>query len=53
MPRLAVDGLPILAGLSRKSTLGAIIGGKPPQARVAAAGAVAASAAHLSCACTT
>jgi dihydropteroate synthase len=34
------DGLPILAGLSRKSTLGAIIGGKPPQARVAAGGAV-------------
>lgn len=40
------DGLayPVLAGLSRKSMLGAVLGGKPPEARVAAsiAGALAA-----------
>lgn len=41
MTRLAVGGLPILAGLSRKSTLGAIVGGKPPQERVAASIAAA------------
>ncbi|WP_454764318.1 dihydropteroate synthase [Cupriavidus campinensis] len=41
LPRLAVDGLPILAGLSRKSTLGAIVGGKPPAQRVAASLAAA------------
>ena len=46
MPRLAVDGLPVLAGLSRKSTLGAIVGGKPPQARVAASIAAAVCAAE-------
>jgi dihydropteroate synthase len=53
LPRLAVDGLPILVGLSRKSTLGAIIGGnrhrrawpvwRQPCAQL--------SAAHISCAC--
>lgn len=46
MPRLAVDGLPILAGLSRKSTLGAILGGRPPQQRVAASLAAAVCAAE-------
>ncbi len=46
MARLAVDGLPILAGLSRKSTLGAILGGKPPQARMAASIAAAVCAAE-------
>ena len=46
MERLAVDGLPILAGLSRKSTLGAIVGGKPPQGRVAASLAAAVCAAE-------
>jgi len=46
LPRLAIDGLPILAGLSRKSTLGAILGGKPPQARVAASVAAAVCAAE-------
>lgn len=45
LPQLAVEGLPLLAGLSRKSTLGAILGGRPPQQRVAAsiAGAVCAA----------
>jgi dihydropteroate synthase len=33
---LAVGDLPQLVGLSRKSTLGAILGGRPPQQRVAA-----------------
>jgi len=46
MPRLAIDDLPILAGLSRKSTLGAIIGGKPPIQRVAASLAAAVCAAE-------
>jgi len=46
LPRLAVDGLPILAGLSRKSTLGAIVGGKPPAQRVAASLAAAVCAAE-------
>ncbi len=46
LPSLAVDGLPLLVGLSRKSTLGAIIGGKPPQARVAASVAAAVCAAE-------
>ena len=41
LPRLAQDGLPLLVGLSRKSTLGAILGGKPPQQRVAASIAAA------------
>lgn len=46
MSRLAIDDLPILAGLSRKSTLGAIIGGKPPIQRVAASLAAAVCAAE-------
>ncbi|WP_342052109.1 MULTISPECIES: dihydropteroate synthase [unclassified Cupriavidus] len=46
LPRLAIDDLPILAGLSRKSTLGAIIGGKPPMQRVAASLAAAVCAAE-------
>ncbi len=46
LPRLAVAGLPLLAGLSRKSTLGAILGGRPPQARVAASIAAAVCAAE-------
>lgn len=46
LPRLAIDDLPILAGLSRKSTLGAIIGGKPPTQRVAASIAAAVCAAE-------
>ncbi|WP_420889245.1 dihydropteroate synthase [Cupriavidus gilardii] len=46
LPRLAVDGLPLLAGLSRKSTLGAILGGRPPQQRVAASIAAAVCAAE-------
>ncbi|WP_407935872.1 dihydropteroate synthase [Cupriavidus necator] len=41
LPRLAVEGLPVLAGISRKSTLGAILGGRPPQQRVAASIAAA------------
>jgi dihydropteroate synthase len=40
--RLAERGLPILFGPSRKSSLGAVVGGKPPAERVwATAGAVA------------
>ncbi len=46
LPQLAVDGLPLLAGLSRKSTLGAILGGRPPQQRVAASIAAAVCAAE-------
>ncbi|YCA80421.1 dihydropteroate synthase [Cupriavidus sp. JZ107] len=46
LPHLAVDGLPLLAGLSRKSTLGAILGGRPPQQRVAASIAAAVCAAE-------
>ncbi|WP_423196733.1 MULTISPECIES: dihydropteroate synthase [unclassified Cupriavidus] len=46
LQRLAIDGLPILAGLSRKSTLGAIVGGKPPQQRLAASLAAAVCAAE-------
>ncbi|MDW3680793.1 dihydropteroate synthase [Cupriavidus sp. CV2] len=46
LPRLAVDGLPLLVGLSRKSTLGAILGGRPPQQRVAASLAAAVCAAE-------
>lgn len=46
LPQLAVDGLPLLAGLSRKSTLGAILGGRPPQERVAASIAAAVCAAE-------
>ncbi|MGY8524110.1 dihydropteroate synthase [Paracidovorax citrulli] len=46
LPRLAVDGLPLLAGLSRKSTLGAILGGRPPQGRIAASVAAAVCAAE-------
>lgn len=46
LPRLAVEGLPLLAGLSRKSTLGAILGGRPPQQRVAASIAAAVCAAE-------
>jgi len=46
LPRLAVEGLPLLAGLSRKSTLGAILGGRPPQERVAASLAAAVCAAE-------
>lgn len=41
LPRLALDGLPVLAGISRKSTLGAILGGRPPQQRIAASIAAA------------
>lgn len=41
---LSARGLPVLAGLSRKSMLGAVLGGKAPQERIAAsiAGAVCA-----------
>ncbi|MCA7084583.1 dihydropteroate synthase [Cupriavidus sp. DB3] len=46
LPQLAVDGLPLLAGLSRKSTLGAILGGRPPRERVAASIAAAVCAAE-------
>ncbi|MCG5261120.1 dihydropteroate synthase [Cupriavidus gilardii] len=46
LPLLAVEGLPLLAGLSRKSTLGAILGGRPPQQRVAASIAAAVCAAE-------
>lgn len=46
LPQLVVDGLPLLAGLSRKSTLGAILGGRPPQDRVAASIAAAVCAAE-------
>ncbi|MBO4121044.1 dihydropteroate synthase [Cupriavidus gilardii] len=46
LPQLAVEGLPLLAGLSRKSTLGAILGGRPPQQRVAASIAAAVCAAE-------
>ncbi|SPK71821.1 7,8-dihydropteroate synthase [Cupriavidus taiwanensis] len=41
LPKLAPDGLPVLAGISRKSTLGAILGGRPPQQRIAASIAAA------------
>ncbi len=41
LPQLAVDGLPVLVGLSRKSTLGAILGGRPAPQRVAASLAAA------------
>lgn len=41
LPRLALEGLPVLAGISRKSTLGAILGGRPPQQRIAASIAAA------------
>jgi len=41
LPSLAGSGLPLLVGLSRKSTLGAILGGKPPLQRVAASIAAA------------
>ncbi|WP_059413326.1 dihydropteroate synthase [Cupriavidus basilensis] len=46
LPQLAVAGLPLLVGLSRKSTLGAILGGRPPQQRVAASLAAAVCAAE-------
>jgi dihydropteroate synthase len=46
LQKLAVDGLPLLVGLSRKSTLGAILGGRPPQQRVAASLAAAVCAAE-------
>lgn len=46
LPRLAVDGLPLFVGVSRKSMLGAIVGGKPPAARVAASLAAAVCAAE-------
>lgn len=46
LPRVGVDGLPLLAGLSRKSTLGRILGGRPPQGRVAASVAAAVCAAE-------
>ncbi|MBY4896249.1 dihydropteroate synthase [Cupriavidus sp. AU9028] len=46
LPRLSVDGLPLLAGLSRKSTLGAILGGRPPAGRIAASVAAAVCAAE-------
>nr|WP_311528028.1 dihydropteroate synthase [uncultured Ralstonia sp.] len=39
-------GLPLLAGLSRKSTLGAVLGGKPPAERVTASVAAALLAAE-------
>ncbi|WP_231408949.1 dihydropteroate synthase [Ralstonia solanacearum] len=39
-------GLPLLVGLSRKSTLGAVLGGKPPAERVAASVAAALLAAE-------
>ncbi|WP_041681099.1 MULTISPECIES: dihydropteroate synthase [Cupriavidus] len=41
LPRLALEGLPVLAGISRKSTLGAILGGRAPQQRIAASIAAA------------
>ncbi len=46
LPALAKAGLPLLAGLSRKSTLGAILGGRPPMQRVAASIAAAVCAAE-------
>ncbi|WP_454724129.1 MULTISPECIES: dihydropteroate synthase [Cupriavidus] len=46
LPQLAVAGLPLLVGLSRKSTLGAILGGRPQQQRVAASLAAAVCAAE-------
>ncbi|MGO4809533.1 dihydropteroate synthase [Cupriavidus sp. 2MCAB6] len=46
LPQLAVEGLPLLVGLSRKSTLGTILGGRPPQERVAASLAAAVCAAE-------
>ncbi|EHP43128.1 dihydropteroate synthase [Cupriavidus basilensis OR16] len=46
LAQLAVDGLPLLVGLSRKSTLGAILGGRAPQQRVAASLAAAVCAAE-------
>lgn len=46
LPALAVDGLPLLVGLSRKSTLGAILGGRPAPERVAASVAAAVCAAE-------
>jgi len=39
-------GLPLLAGLSRKSTLGAVLGGKPPAERITASVAAALLAAE-------
>ncbi|WP_186382214.1 dihydropteroate synthase, partial [Pseudomonas aeruginosa] len=39
-------GLPLLAGLSRKSTLGAVLGGKPPAERITASVAAAVLAAE-------
>ncbi len=46
LPKLAVDGLPLLVGLSRKSILGAILKGRPPAQRVAASVAAAVCAAE-------
>jgi len=46
LPQLAIGGLPLLVGMSRKSTLGAILGGRPPQQRVAASIAAAVCAAE-------
>lgn len=46
LPALAKAGLPLLVGLSRKSTLGAILGGRPPLQRVAASIAAAVCAAE-------
>ncbi len=46
LPRLAVDGLPLFVGVSRKSMLGEIIGGKPPVERVSASLAAAVCAAE-------
>ena len=39
-------GLPLLVGLSRKSTLGAVLGGKPPAERITASVAAALLAAE-------
>jgi len=36
LPRLSVDGLPLLAGVSRKSMFGAILGKRAPSERIAA-----------------
>jgi dihydropteroate synthase len=46
LPALAKASLPLLVGLSRKSTLGAILGGRPPLQRVAASIAAAVCAAE-------
>jgi len=46
LPALERFGLPLLVGLSRKSTLGAILGGRPPMQRVAASIAAAVCAAE-------